>query len=253
LSAQVTPTTIVRATAYTRLSPAIGRLQTLEPTQVAGFNQFYNDPGGTSSVNYGVGLDQEFSRRVFGGFSLLRRDLDIPEPVCDTPDPFAGCAFQPAESIAKRSSDDWLGNLYLNGTVGKRLALGLEYAYEERDFDFTQVSNNSLFEDYVETQRLRPQIRFFLPMGFFSGVRGTYYDQRVDQFDDLTSPERAVIESDFWIGDLEVGYRLPKRWGSVVLSVSNFTDRAFTFYRSSLEEDVVPARRVLLSVSFTSP
>ena len=44
----------------------------------------------------------------------------------------------------------------INGTVTDRIALSLEYAYEERDFDFTQVSNNSLFEDYVETRRLRP-------------------------------------------------------------------------------------------------
>jgi cytochrome c-type biogenesis protein CcmH/NrfG len=253
LSARAASRTVVRATAFNRMSPAIGRLQTLEPTQVAGFNQFYDDPGGTSSFNYGVGLDQGFTKSFFAGFSLLRRDLDIPEPICDNPDPFAGCAFQPATGVVQRASDDWLGNLYINGTAARRVAMSLEYSYEERDFDFTQVSNNSLFEDYVKTERLRPQVRYYMPMGFFASVRATGYDQEVDQFDDLTSPDRTTIEADFWIGDVQLGFRLPDRWGSINLSVLNVTDKAFAFYRSSLEEDVVPARTVLLTLSFTSP
>ena len=253
LSAQASSKTVVRATAYSRLTPAIGRLQTLEPTQVAGFNQFFDDPGGTSSINYGVGVDQEFTRKLFGGLSVLRRDLDIPEPTCATPDPAIGCVFQPATGVIERTSDDWLGNVYLNGTIGKRLAMSVEYAYEERVFDFTQVSNNSLFEDYMETERTRPQVRFFLPAGLFASLRGTHFNQRVEQFDALNSPLRMPIEADFWIGDVEVGYRLPKRWGSVTLSILNFSDREFIYYRSSLEEDVVPARTALLSLNFTSP
>ena len=52
---------------------------------------------------------------------------------------------------------------------------------------------------------------------------------------------------------LQVGYRLPKRWGTVALSVFNVTDEEFEFYRSSLEEDIVPARTVALTVNFASP
>ena len=253
LSARATPTTVIRATAYRRLAPAIGRLQTLEPTQVSGFNQFFDDPGGTASTNYGVGLDQQITHGFFAGLSVLRRNLDIPEGSCPTPDPDLGCRFQPASVLAERNSDDWLGNVYLNGTAGKRVALSLEYAYEERDFDFTQVSNNSLFQDYVQTQRLRPQVRFFLPMGFYAAARATRYDQEVDQFDSYSSSARSTIEADFWIGDLQLGYRLPKRWGSVALDVFNLADREFDYFHSSLEEDIVPARTVLLTVNFTSP
>ena len=253
LSAQATSTTVVRATAYQRLSPALGRLQTLEPTQLAGFNQFFDDPGGTSSFNYGVGLDQRISSRVFAGLSALRRDLEIPEPVCAAPHPTLGCLGQTATSVVERTSDDWLASLYLNGLVGKRLALSVDYAYEERDFDFTQVDNFGSYGNFLETQRVRPQVRFFLPMGFFAHVRASYYDQEADQFDPFVTPPEFTIESDFWIGDVTVGYRLPKRWGSVALSVYNLSDREFDFYRSSLEEDVAPARTVALNVSFTSP
>lgn len=253
LSLQAGARTAIRATVHSRLTPAIGRLQTLEPTQVAGFNQFYDDPAGTSSFNYGIGLDQSFPHGLFAGFSVLRRDLDIPEPGCAAPDPLLGCGFQVASQVVERTSDDWLGNVYFNATVGKRVALGVEYAYEERDFDYTQVSNNSLFEDYVETRRLRPQVRFYLPMGLYAVLAASHYDQQVDQFDDLSSPTRLPIEADFWIGDLDIGCRMPKRWGSVRLAVRNVTDKEFDYYRSSLEESVVPARTVLLTLNLTTP
>ncbi len=66
-------------------------------------------------------------------------------------------------------------------------------------------------------------------------------------------PANFTEEASFWIGDVEVGYRLPERWGSVALRVLNVSDREFVFYHSSLEESVVPARTVLLTLSFTSP
>jgi len=252
LSIYATPKTVVRATAYSRLSPAIGRLQTLEPTQIAGFNQFFSDQGGTHSLNFGLGLDQEFASWLFGGFSVLRRNLDIPEPTCDNPNPFSGCAVQPVTGVEEKTSNDWLGSVYLNGTAGDRVALGLEYAYEERDFDFTQVSPVGFFEDYMRTQRLRPDVRLFFPFGLFASVRATRFDQQVEQTDNLLSDERFTMEAKFWIGDLQIGYQLPNRWGSVVLNAYNVTDREFVFFRSSLEEDIVPARTVTLSLRFNS-
>jgi len=252
LSWRATSSTMVRAAAYGRLNPAIGRLQTLEPTQVAGFNQFFDDPGGTSSRNYGLGLDQRISRSLYFGFSALNRDLEIPEPFCDTPDPTFACIGQVATRVAERTSDDWLGNVYINGTVAERLALSLDYSYEERDFDFTQIGVNGTFGSYLETQRTRPQVRVFLPMGLYAHLRSSYYDQEADQFDPV-SAESFTVDSKFWITDVALGYRLPKRWGTVQVDVLNATDREFDFYRSSLEENVVPARTVLLSLDFLSP
>ena len=69
----------------------------------------------------------------------------------------------------------------------------------------------------------------------------------------VSVPDRATIEADFWIGDLQLGYRLPKRWGSVVLNAFNVNNEKFEYYLSSLEENVVPARTVTLGVNFTSP
>ena len=42
-------------------------------------------------------------------------------------------------------------------------------------------------------------------------------------------------------------------WGSVVLRGLNVTDKKYEFYLSSLEEQIVPARTVLLTLSLTTP
>jgi hypothetical protein len=47
--------------------------QTLEPTQVAGFNQFVDDVEGTESWRYGIAIDQKFSTVVYAGVEASKR------------------------------------------------------------------------------------------------------------------------------------------------------------------------------------
>lgn len=42
--------------------------QTIEPTQVAGFNQFFDDAHMTLSKNYGLGLNVRFNNQLVGGW-----------------------------------------------------------------------------------------------------------------------------------------------------------------------------------------
>ena len=251
VSAYLKSGTTLRAAGYYRLSPALGRIQTLEPTQVAGFNQFFEEPGGTRSLSYGAGVDQDFGRRLYGGLSWLRRELNIPEAYCSTEDPFSGCAFQLPDFIAQRKSTDDYLTAYVNAPLGKRVAASVEYSSERRDFDFTHISPLGLFQDHIETRRFKPQVRIFFPFGLFAGVLGTRYDQEVDQFDDLTSSVRNRVESTFWTADVQVGYRFPKRYGSVVLEGRNLTDREFEFFERSTQDTVLPARSVVLLGKFT--
>ena len=72
------PNTTLRAAAFRALKRTLITNQTLEPTQVAGFNQFYDDRPATDSWRYGVGVDQKFSRNVYGGAEYSHRELDVP-------------------------------------------------------------------------------------------------------------------------------------------------------------------------------
>lgn len=243
--------TTLRAAGFYRLSPAIGRVQTLEPTQVAGFNQFFREPGGTRSRSYGAGVDQELGSRLFGGASILFRRLNVPEASCDDPDPTTGCLGHTATIIDSKTSRNVDASAYFNAVLTKRLALAVEYLYQKRDFDTTQVSNLGQFEDHSDTRRLKPTVRWFLPCGFFAGATGTWYLQKTDQFEDLSSPERHVATDDFWIVDLQAGYKLPKRYGSIVFNAYNVGDREFEFYDRAVEDTVIPARTVTVGINVT--
>ncbi len=242
--------TTVRASVYSRLASTIGRLQTLEPTQVSGFNQFYDDSGGTHSWSYGIGLDQQLISKIFFGVSWLHRDRDIPEAVCPTPFPSSGCSTLPGTVLAEKHSTDDLAAVYFNALIGRRVAASINYDLDTREFDTTTISPFGLFQDSIKTERIRPQVRVFLPVGFYASVAATHYDQEVDQFDDLTSSVRRTETADFWTVDTALGWRLPRRLGSIALEGTNLRDREFGFYEQSLQDNVIPARRVVLRADF---
>lgn len=243
--------TTLRAAVYRRLAPFLGRLQTLEPTQVAGFNQFYEDAGGTRSWNYGAGIDQAIGRRAFVGASWLRRDLDVPEGFCENPDEFSGCSLQQATVVLNREDTEEYTNAYASWAPLRWLAANLAWDLEDRELESTSVTPTGGFQDRIKTQRLTPELRFFCPAGVFVRVAGTRYNQEVDQTDQFVPNVRTQVDSDFWVADAAVGYRFPKRWGSFVLDGRNLFNKKFVFYERSIQETVVPARSVVARLEIT--
>lgn len=253
ISAYLPSKTTLRAAGYYRLNPAIGRVQTLEPTQIAGFNQIFGDPGGTRSLSYGGGLDQEVGSHVFVGFSVMRRELTVPEPFCSSPVDFAGCIFLPASVVERRRNRDRLGTAYLNATIGKRVTVGIDYFDELHRLETTFVDQAGFFEDRVASRRIRPRVRMFLPFGLFAGASATRYHQDADKHVNALAPGqgRFTDKARFWTVDAQAGYLFPGRYGSIVLEGRNLTDREFLFYERALEETVIPARQVSLTANFT--
>ena len=75
--------TTVRAALASTLKRPFVRGQTIEPTQAAGFNQyftgferFFGDPDGTVSERIGIALDQVISGSLKGGLELSKRQLE---------------------------------------------------------------------------------------------------------------------------------------------------------------------------------
>jgi tetratricopeptide (TPR) repeat protein len=102
--------TTIRGAAFKVLKRTLISNQTIEPTQVAGFNQFFDDANGTEMWRYGVAVDQRFSKSLYGGVELSKRDLKV--PFLDLPDP-------PAPPIPELKEADWkesLASVYLHWT-----------------------------------------------------------------------------------------------------------------------------------------
>ena len=77
LTWQARETTTLRAAAFRTITRSLSSSQTIEPTQVAGFNQFYDDPFGTKAIVYGLAADQVFTADVSGGVEYRWRDTQV--------------------------------------------------------------------------------------------------------------------------------------------------------------------------------
>jgi len=72
------PDTTLRAAVFRTLNRNPLRSQTIEPTQVAGFNQFFDESEGVKAWRSGIGIDHKLTSTVFSGAEYSQRRLDVP-------------------------------------------------------------------------------------------------------------------------------------------------------------------------------
>jgi tetratricopeptide (TPR) repeat protein/opacity protein-like surface antigen len=213
--------------------------QTIEPTQVAGFNQFYDDLPGTDAWTYGAGADQKISDSLFAGVEYYQRDLEVPISVTVPPEPTTYERF------------DWKerhGRAYVNWTPDPRWALSADYQYERQDREGHTVKE-------VTTHRVPLSARFFHPSGVFATATGTYFDQSGEFFHigQAPSTDTPTSGSDrFWIFDASAGYRLPDRWGIVSVEGKNLFNRSFQYQDTDPYRPIIqPGRTVYFKVTIS--
>ena len=78
---QVTPEVALRAAAFRYVKPALAANRTIEPTQVAGFDQIFDDANGTEAWRYAIGSDWTIGPGLFAGAEASWRDLSVPVEV----------------------------------------------------------------------------------------------------------------------------------------------------------------------------
>jgi len=189
--------------------------QTLEPTQVAGFNQFFDDPSATKSDVWGAAIDQKLGRKAFGGLAYSERDLTIPQLLLED-----GLTW----TVNEFPGEEKLLRAYVFGAVHPWLTLGAEYGYE--DFDYSP----DLFFSFskVKTHRVPLSARFFHPSGFSAFATATYLKQE-GEFRPANEFDYVPGDRSFWVVDAGLRYRLPKRYGFLVAGVNNLTDETSTY------------------------
>lgn len=209
--------------------------QTIEPTEVAGFNQLYDDSNGSKSKRLGLGIDIILNKQLFTGFEVSRREIDF----------LFGPDFEDRQEDFFRA--------YLNWMINDRWAFTLDAAYEDYE-------NNNPFEFNVDTPlelktlTLPVSIKYFAPSGVFAQLQATYLYQDLERGEFAFSEDG---EENVGLLDVAVGYRLPQRSGTVSLGVQNVLDKSFFYQDDSFRSaDVtrtsgfIPERRTLLRVTF---
>lgn len=210
----------LRAAYFKTLKRALTMEQTLEPTQIAGFNQFFDDPNGTKAARYGVGLDATFARNLHGGVEVSRRSMEVPEFNADS------TAFLDRNEQAMRG--------YLYWTPAAQWAVSLE---AQRD----RLSQDDPIITDLKTTSVPLSVRYFASNGWFARLTGTHVSQQLTPGVDSTLAESG--NEQFVVTGAALGYRLPRRRGIVSLEIDNLFDRQFRYQDTNLlRSQPVPSR-----------
>lgn len=208
----------LRAAAFKTLKRLLIVDQTIEPTQVAGFNQFFDDFNGTRTERYGIGLDIDFTDDLYGGIEVSRRDFEVPFFLQRNPPRFVSV-----------DHEEDLYRAYLYWTPHRNWAFSAELRFEdiESETGASQTGGNPLNRPTkVETLSLPVEMRYFHPSGVFAELGPTYVHQEVNLGPVSTFDQ---THDDFVLFDAAVGYRLPKWHGIASLEVRNLLDEEFLF------------------------
>jgi tetratricopeptide (TPR) repeat protein len=208
----ITSRTRLRFAAFRTLKRPFAANQMLEPTQVAGINQLFDDVDGTDAKGYGIGLDWKLQERWFLGAEGGTRDLDVPISQLG-----GGLArIEPRTETRFRA--------YLSGLATPRLSLSAEYLYEDQEREPAIADG---FARRVVSEVLPLRATYHHPNGVFGMLRLTYVKQSAELL--TGSGTTAEDSTRFPLVDLSLGYRLPGRHGLISLDVRNLFDRRFGF------------------------
>jgi Flp pilus assembly protein TadD len=229
---------IARAAFMQSGSRVIDDAQTLEPTHVAGFNQFFDDPAGTLSRDTGIAIDYRPDADWFGGIELGRRELDI--PVDD------GAGIDEIETSEDR------GRIHLGHVFSPRLTGSLAFHYEHIDRDDgagPQIDGYA----WSTVQRMPATLHFFPRDDVKAMLRASY----VKQYGRFARPAATggfdKGSDRFWVVDAALTKRLPGNRAAITVGVENLMDESFAFQDTDSQRSTIARGRrgfVQLNVSF---
>jgi tetratricopeptide (TPR) repeat protein len=224
----VLPATQLRAAFFRVLKRRISSDQGLEPTQLAGFNQFYDDANGTDSWGAGLALDQRLSPTLSAGIEFVGRDLS--EPSTNT-----ATGLVEFETRRERGA-----SLYLYWLPRSWLAISAEPTYR-------RFHRGDQFGE-LETTELPVSVRFFSGTGIWAGITFSGVSQKGSGFENFDGFFDASQQ--FCVVNAILGYRLPRRFGTISLQGNNLTNRQFR-YQDVVQgvPKYVPESTILLRIS----
>jgi Flp pilus assembly protein TadD len=230
----------LRGAVFKTLKRPLATAQTIEPTQIAGFNQFYDSENGSSAWQQGVGIDYNPLRNVYLGGQVTFRQTKFP------------LIFSGLPTFLHRNESSHLAYLYW--TPNDYLSLATEYRFDEFRRDHFDGAGDLIDPKSVTTHQVPVSFNFYHRNGIFSRITATYVNQQVTTVEDSGSPSNR--NEDFWTFDAVIGYRLPKKYGSLNMEVRNLFDNDFN-YQSTFDasgpqlSNFIPERQVFFKINLT--
>jgi tetratricopeptide (TPR) repeat protein len=229
------PTTTVRAAIFRALKRRINEDAGLEPSNVVGFTQYFDDANGTRYWGAGASVDTKLSESTRAGLEFGGRNLDVPLTNVDQTIQFDGWRERQA-------------TLYAHQLLGDSAVISGRLRYSR--FDRLEISRGLELFTYVDTMELPVSARIFAANGLWLQLAATHVRQR-GQF---TNPAQELFNATehFGVVDAAVGYRLPRRTGDAWLECTNIGNTGFRFQDVGVERPrYVPERRCLFHLALT--
>lgn len=217
--------------------PFVGS-QTLEPTQVAGFNQFFTgfdalfgDSDGTLSRRAALAIDHRLDHRTFVGAEVANRQMRVPN-------------FNVGEA---RWRERGLRG-YFYRTLDAQLLPGWQVAVTA-EFDDEEIARPQLLpgpEGIVDVRTVRVPlgVRSFHESGLAFSATASYVKQYGLFAVDINSSAFAKSDS-AWIADISMDYRLPLRRGQLSFGVRNVFDSPISILETDPVNPRVAKRRLV--------
>ena len=207
----------LRGAVFRTLKRPLAASQTIEPTQVAGFNQFFDGNDGTTAWNYGLGIDYQPLKNLYIGGEATWRDTN--QPIINSDN-----------NVKSQDRDESAYLAYLYWTPVNGVAFSSEYRFDEfrRDYTANEVSPNNPRK--IVTHMVPLSLSLYHSSGLFAKFTETFVSQEVEEVNNQNGLDK---ESDnFWLFNTAIGFRLPKRIGSMSFEVRNVFNNSDFRYNS---------------------
>jgi tetratricopeptide (TPR) repeat protein len=202
----------LRLAGFKTLKRGLVANQTIEPTQLMGFNQFFDDISGTIARVWAGSVGMRFGENVSGGVRTMRRYLRVP-----------GLVLTRDEIFFEHQQEDST-SIYLYWTPTRSWALRVEH--ESDRFRFRPApAPVDIRPSRVTTSVLPVAARYSNASGFFAEISPSWVRQTVDRQNVTDGP---AGKDAFVVVDATLGWRFG-RTGIVTLEGRNLLDEKF-FY-----------------------
>jgi len=114
-----------------------------------------------------------------------------------------------------------------------RVSITGEVVYDRYEAESGVLTADDNLPEKVKTISLPIGVWYFHPGGCYGGLQGTYVDQDVERSATATQADGS---DSFFLVDLALSYRLPKRHGMISLEVKNLFDKQFMYQDDSYRE-----------------
>jgi len=213
------PDTTVRAAALRALKRPLVSNQTVEPTQVAGFNQFFDLPDGTEDTRYGAAVDQRLLGDAHIGFEASHSRMKVPLFSTEGLTEFdwnertaKGYFYWAASRTREMGQPPWSA------------ALAIEYEYDKMTRPDELTGDEGIVS--LDTRFIPIRLTLF-PIAQLSLQIASTYVHQTGRLQVAPGFDSFDVDQSFWITDLAGHYRLLNPRGIVSVGVSNVFDRKF--------------------------